>query len=326
MTLLLSRADVAALATDDVALTAMQTGFEAEAKGHTLAPVRIDAPSPTGFLRVMPAVLERTMGLKVMTLVEELGTRYLVVLCSVETGEVLALLDADELTRIRTAATTALAARHLVRAPPRSLTVIGTGFEAAGHLAFLAGMWPLEDVFVYSRSQERRRRFAERAAKWGVRGHACGSMETALGKAETVLLATKSKQPVVDGAAIRPNAVVLSIGSTRPDLRELDRTTLARAATLVVDAVDQVLAESGDVIDAVGAGVLTRERIVPLADLCVQAAGLRAASEGRDLTVFKSVGTALQDLALARSVYDHARRDGIGRDVGELAGLKEFTT
>lgn len=328
MTLLLGSVDVAALVTDELALAAMRAGFEAEAKGQTLAPVRLDAPTPTGFLRVMPAVLERSMGLKVMTLVEELGTRYAVLLCSVETGELQAIIEADELTRVRTAATTALAAQAMVPAAPRHLSVVGTGFEARGHVAFLAGLWPLEEVAVYSRSPGNRELFAhEVGARLGIPVTPCSTVQEAQAGADTVLLATKSRQPVVDGAAFRPGAVVLSIGSTRPDLRELDRATLARATTLVVDAAEQVRHDSGDIIDALGTAALSPERILELAELCLSPEALPRDADGeRDLLVFKSVGTALQDLALARCVYERALTHGRGRDIGDVAGLKSFTT
>jgi alanine dehydrogenase len=122
----------------DVALRAMEVCFDAEADGKTKLPPRIDTPSARGFLRVMPAVLDDVMGLKVMTLVEGSGTRYLVMLYDVASGGLLAMFDADELTRVRTAAVTALAGLAMVAKPPATLGLIGTGFEAVGHLRMFA--------------------------------------------------------------------------------------------------------------------------------------------------------------------------------------------
>lgn len=330
MTLLLSSAAVASLVTDELALDAMRAAFSAEAAGRTELPVRIDAPSPTGFLRVMPAVLDDVMGLKVMTLRRGLGTRYLVLLYDVETSDLLAAMDAAEVTRARTAATTALAALHTVPEAPKTLAVVGSGFEAKGHVALFAGLWPIEEVHVHSRSADNRRSFrAEMSERLGIVVHASGDLRATLRASDTVLLATKSPQPVIDGADLLPGTVVLSIGSTRPDLRELDRTALERAHTLVVDAAEQVLHESGDIIDAVSSGALPTERIVSLATLCAQQRVLprpAGGPDGRDLTVFKSVGTALQDLAFARALYLRARHRGVGDEVGEVAALKPFTT
>src|SRR5262249_38257604 len=128
-------------------------------------------------------------------------------------------------------------------------------------------------------------------------------------------------EPVVDGRAFPPGAVVLSIGSTRPDLRELDRGSLQRAAVLVVDDVRQVSAESGDVIDGLASGALAPDRIVPMARVD---APPPAGGAGGGLRVFKPVGTALQDLSLAVALIDAARAAGRGRELGELTRLKPF--
>lgn len=325
MALLLTSDDVASLATNEITLEAMRRAFDAEARGLTNLPVRVDTSSPAGFLRVMPAVLDGVMGLKVMTLVRDLGTRYVVLLFDVETGGLVAMVDADEVTRARTAATTALAALHMVPSPPRDLAVIGTGFEAEGHLRFFHDLWGLAEVHVFSRSQENRERFAARlGADLDLTVVAAPSMPEALASSGTVLLATKSKQAVVDGTAFRPGTVVLSIGSTRPDLRELDAATLERADVLVVDGLDQVLHESGDIIEAAETGVLPTDRIVPLASLCAKGETVGRPSGTRDLSVFKSAGTALQDLALVEVLVERARSAGLGREIGEVPRLKAF--
>ena len=145
VTLLLTSDDVAELTTEDIALDAMREGFRAEAAGNTNLPLRLDASSDTGFFRVMPAVLDGVMGCKIMTLVKGLGTRYLVLLYDVETGACLAMVDADQLTKLRTAATTALGALHLLPEPPDTMAVIGTGYEARGHLSFFGHLWATQD-------------------------------------------------------------------------------------------------------------------------------------------------------------------------------------
>lgn len=327
MTRLLSSDDVAELITDQLALDAVRQGFRSDAKGRTELPMRLDASSPTGFFRVMPAVLDGVMGCKIMTLVRGVGTRYLILLYDVEDGSCLALIDADLVTKVRTAATTALAGLHTVAQPPKGLAVVGTGFEARGHLAFLARLWPIERVWVHSRSPENRRDFARvMGDQLGLDVRPTGTVGETVGAATTVLLATKSTTPVLDGAALQPGTVVLSIGSTRPDLRELDIASQARTATMVVDAVEQVLSESGDIRAARDAGVLT-EDVMPLATLVAGDRVLPAPSPGaqRDVTLFKSAGTALQDLALARALYRRAEETGLGEDVGDVSQLKPFT-
>lgn len=323
MTLHLTAQDIHALANDEVTLKAARQAIAAEAAARTVLPPRIDLPSQAGFLRVMPAVLDGVMGLKVMTLAERLGTRYLILLYDVTSGSLRGVVDAGEVTRLRTAAFTAVAGQVMVPAPPALLGLIGSGFEAAGHLRVLARIWPLEQVLCYSRTPERCAAFTERmSSELGIDVLPV-SRAKATAEPGVVMLATKSAEPVVNGGSLSRGAVVLSIGSTRPDLRELDRRTLARAGTLVVDDQRQVLLESGDVIDAVEHKALSPERIVPISR-CLDDRTLLRSEAGHDLLVFKSVGTALQDLSLALALLEAAEAADRGRDLGELCSLKPF--
>jgi ornithine cyclodeaminase/alanine dehydrogenase len=307
----------------EIALRAMEVCFDAEADGTTRLPPRIDTPSGRGFFRVMPAVLDDVMGCKIMTLVEGSGTRYLVMLYDVATGGLLALFDADELTRIRTAAVTALAGNAMLAEPPREFALIGSGFEAEGHIRLMAHVWPLERVIVYSPNAERRARFAERmTAAIGIPVVAAESEADALRDRALVVLATKSKTPVLDGRNLAAGAVVLSIGSTRLDLRELDDHSLARASIVVADDPQNVLHESADIAQTIAAGILDPKRMIALSAL--RRGGRPERGDGGDVAIFKSVGTALQDLALARMLYrDDAMRTA-ALELPELTRLKPF--
>lgn len=322
MTLYLGADDMRALATHEVTIGAARAAIEAERAGRTVVPPRLDVDLERGFLRVMPAAFNDLMGLKVMTLVRGLGTRYLILLYSQTGGELLAMFDADEVTRLRTAATTALAGEMLAPEGCSTLGLVGSGFEAEGHLRAFAQQWPLEEVLVYSRARGRREAFAARMSEeLGIGVRAVETVAGAVGAAPVCVLATKATEPVVNGADFQPGAVVLSIGSTRPDLRELDSATLRRAATLLVDDPRQVKLESGDVIEGLDCGALREEHVVGMA----HAGEHRFVRSGeRDLLAFKSVGTAIQDLALASAVLDAAVTSGRGRDVGELTRLKPF--
>jgi alanine dehydrogenase len=322
MTIHLCAEDVRALATHAVTMDAARAAVGLEHDGHVVVPPRIDVDLPTGFLRVMPAALGPVMGLKVMTLVRGVGNRYLILLYDQRTGELLATLDGDEVTRLRTAATTAVAAELLAPMGTSRLGMLGSGFEADGHLRALAQLWPLEQAVVFSPSAERRESFARRmSAELGFEVRPVASPSAAIAHAPVSVLVTKATAPVVDGAGFPPGAVVLSIGSTRPDLLELDRATLARAGTLLVDDPRQVVLESGDIIDGIAAGAITQDRMVSLADAAAEPSRLRAGGD-RDLLVFKSVGTAIQDLALSHRLVEAAREVGAGREIGELTRLK----
>lgn len=128
------------------------------------------------------------------------------------------------------------------------------------------------------------------------------------------LLATKTTEPVARSEMFPAGAVVLSIGSTRPDLRELDEAAFGRARQCVADAPAQLVKESGDVQAAVAGGFLSESAMVPLADLVAGTAQVEWPPE--DLVVFKSVGTALQDLAVSSAVHAAAKQAGIGYDLG----------
>lgn len=324
MTLFLDGVDIRALASDAICERAAWAAIHAESTGRSHLPPRIDVPSVNGFLRVMPAVLGSVMGLKVMTLAEGIGNRYLVLLYDAATGDLRGAFDADELTRLRTASFTATAAKLMVAGSPRTLAVIGSGFEADGHLRALCRLWSFESVSVFSPSPERREAFAARqSADLGLKVAAADTASEAVGDAELVVLATKSRSPVLAGADLRVGSVVLSVGSTRPNLRELDAVTMRRTGTLVVDDRNQVCAESGDIISGLRDGDLDLERMASVAAVSEQP-GLLQRDEHRDLLTFKSVGTALQDLALAELLLDAAAEQGRGRELGELVALKPF--
>jgi len=248
----------------------------------------------------------------------------MVLLYQCDSGAWLAMLDPDDLTRSRKAATTALAGAQMCATAPAEIGLIGTGFEAVGHLRMLAHLWPLRTVHAYSPNAERRERFAaQMSAELNLDVKAVATSREALAGKACVVLATKAKLAVVDGADFAPGAVVLSIGSTRLDLRELDDRTLARAAVLVVDDPEAVLAESADIADNIKNANLSREHLLPLSAL-VDGQPLPAISRARDLLVFKSVGTALQDLAMARAVYREPAMRARARDIGNLLTLKGF--
>jgi len=318
VTIYLDSADVRALCSQDLAARAARSTLDAQVSGDYQLPPRYDIDLPNGFFRVMPAAVGGYMGLKIMTLARGIGNRYLLALYSQQTGDMLALLDADEITRLRTAATTAVAGQLMRPDGTSHLGLVGTGFEAAGHLRAFAHCWPLQSVSVYSRSVQRRDQFAETmSAELEIEVLPAESPAHVLATSEVTLLCTKSPDPVVSGADFAPGSTVLSIGSTRPDLRELDIRTFERSVAVLVDDPVQVLRESGDVAAAIEAGALRPEQLVSMGDW----SSVEPVA-GRDLLTFKSVGTALQDLVLAVELVNGAQEAGLGRDLGELASLK----
>ncbi|HEY7618627.1 MAG TPA: hypothetical protein VH834_02595 [Solirubrobacteraceae bacterium] len=325
MTRFLSAEDITELATHTVIMEAATAAARAHEAGRSVVAPRLDLELTTGFFRVMPGAVDQVMGVKVMTNVEGLGNRYLLLLYQQSDGELLAMLDADEVTRLRTAATTAVAAQILQPAPQTGLGMIGSGFEATGHLRTLARVWPLTSVAVHSPSRERREGFARRMSdELGIEVRAVATAREACAASPTLVLATKSREPVLNGSDLQAGMVVLSIGSTRPDLRELDRTTLARSAVLLVDDAEQVMSESGDIMDALEHEALEPRHLQTMGSALASADALTTNGD-RDVLTFKSVGTAVQDLSLAAFLHQAAKDSGAGRELGELTRLKRFS-
>ncbi|MGH2374583.1 MAG: ornithine cyclodeaminase family protein [bacterium] len=328
MALLLGPHEVAACLDHRQVVESLLEGFRAEADGRVQMPTRVTIPAPSGWLRVMPGVIDAGgpaayMGCKIMNLIQGHGLRYMIVLFDSATGELLGLLDAARITQVRTAATAALAARHIINGKVPTAGILGSGFEARGLLEAMAHLLSFTEAVVYSRRRENREAFAkEMSGRLGVRVQTVDEPSEVFAQAQVVGLATKSATPVVDGGWVHDGATLLSIGSTRPDLRELDEAILGRARRVVTDSVSQVKTESGDIRAALEAGTLREEQIVSIGD--VICGKVSARDSAGDIVVVKTVGTALQDLVVAGRVYESARAKGLGKELGDWPQLKPF--
>jgi ornithine cyclodeaminase/alanine dehydrogenase-like protein (mu-crystallin family) len=299
-----------------------------EHAGLVLMPPRVNVNRDGTFLRMMPAYLAGSglIGYKTFHGSMSKGVRYLVVLCQESDGEILAVLDAAYLTAARTGATSGVATRYLARPDSQTVGVIGSGLEAETNLAAVAAVRQVRTVRVYSRNAERRAAFAGRASEaLGIDVRAVDSPQAAVRDADVVVVATNTgtNGPVaLRGEWLAEGQHVVSIGSTNPFLRELDPATFERADRVVFDAVpEQVFEESGDLM-AVGAELRKRLRNADLLAAVVGRGGIDRADSA--VTLFKSVGTAAQDVAAAKVVYDIALAKGLGKDIGDLAAPKTF--
>ncbi|MEU2362159.1 ornithine cyclodeaminase family protein [Streptomyces noursei] len=328
-TLLLSDDDVRRSCDMAAVVDAVEAALH-DAPGPQLAlPPRSYAAVEGTFLRVMPAIMGRAgvLGLKMLHGSFERGVRYLVVLCDLKTGAVTGVLDAAYLTAARTGATSGVATRHLAREDAETVGVLGAGLEAETNLAAVAAVRPVARVKVFSPRPARRADFAARmGAALGLDVVPVDTARAAVTGADVVVAATNTGAggPVaLRGEWIEPGQHVVSIGSTMPSRREIDVATFARADAVVFDApAGTVAAESGDVLawrerdDAAATAVPTLTQL-----LAGEVLGRRRAD---DVTVFKSIGAATQDLAAAVAVCERARARAIGTPVRGLADLKTF--
>jgi ornithine cyclodeaminase/alanine dehydrogenase-like protein (mu-crystallin family) len=328
MAILLSDEDVRSAADMASMVDAVEVALKEEAAGQVDLPPRMNLMRDGGFLRIMPAQMDGSglVGFKAFHGSMAKGVRYLIVLCSAADGEILALVDAAYLTAARTGATSGVATRYMARPGPATVGVIGSGLEADTNLSAVAVVRDLKSVKVYSRSEDRRSAFAAKMAeRFGVSVVPVATPQEAVAGTDIVVVATNTGMngPVAYEAPwIEPGQHIVSIGSTSPFLRELDTEVFTSVDRIVIDAAaDQIIEECGDALaggDDVKAALHQARLLADVVDKGVVNAG----DDGT--TLFKSVGTAAQDLIAAKSVLDIALARGLGRDIGTVAAPKTF--
>jgi ornithine cyclodeaminase len=276
-----------------------------------------------GVLLVMPALLnardDPRLGAKLVTVYPGNPARgrptihASYTLMDATTGQPLALLEGTFLTGLRTGATSALAARRLARPDARRVACFGAGVQAGFQLAGLAAVRPLTHVTVVGRDLQRAGQFAAAVrSRLGLTVEVAVDARSAAAGADIITCATTSPIPVVFGADVRPGTHVDLVGAFRATDREAD-TELMRRARVVVDTYEGALSEAGDLLIPMGEGAFGRDHIA--ADLTQLVTGGGGRGSADEITVFKSVGWALEDLATARLAYNRAHRQGIGTEV-----------
>ena len=324
MTLLLRHEDVQAAIGMAEAIDAMEHAFLEEGRGHSVLPQRTNVKAGRGWLRVAPVVLEQSgwMGFKAMNLTPGQGVRYQVHLYRVANGELVSIMDAQHLTTLRTGATSAVATRRLARDEATTVGVIGAGAEARAQAEAMHCIGVASSMRVFSRTPANRERLArELTTALGIDVQAVTTGREAVAGAGVVVAAVKSAETVLLGEWLEPGVHVNSVGTARRDQREIDPRTFQRSAVVIVDTREGVFGEAGDAVAASEAGALDEQRIFELSALVTgNAPGRRETS---DITLFKSVGTAVQDVAIAARIFEQATTRGLGRDLGSFPILKE---
>ncbi|MBI3647836.1 MAG: ornithine cyclodeaminase family protein [Actinobacteria bacterium] len=285
------------------AIDALEDAFRAT--GPAGGPLRTRLGTPAGQLLLMPAAGGAGVGVKLVTLTDanpERGLPFVnavYVLFDVSTQVPLAVIDGAALTALRTAAVSGLATRHLAREDASRLVLFGAGVQARSHLDAMLAERAVTSVVVVSRTAERAESLAAEARARGVRA-SVGS-PGAVAEADLVCCCTTAGQPLFDGAALAPGAHVNAVGAYEADRRELDTETVRRSR-VVVETREVAMAEAGDVAIPIGEGAIGAGHLV--ADLAELVRGARVRRSPEEITVFKSVGMAFEDLAVARAAAD----------------------
>ena len=314
--LVLSEHHVAELLTFPECIEAMAEALTATARGEVTNPLRsvMRPEGASGFLGLMPAYRggdKPAFGLKEICLFPGNPARGLdthlggVLLHSGETGELLAVMNASAITAIRTAAVSALATRLLAREDAKVHAIIGAGVQARSHLAAISVVRDIAEVRICSRTR------AKADALAGANVRVVDSIEDAVRGADIISTTTSSREPVLRRSWIAPGTHINAVGSSIAAARELDSDTVA-AAALFVDRRESTLNESGDYLSAVREGAIAGPEHIR-AEIGEILAGRAEGRRSRDeITLFKSLGIAIEDLAAAQFLYDKARRLGRG--------------
>ncbi|MFZ8844197.1 ornithine cyclodeaminase family protein [Thermoflexus sp.] len=320
MPLLLREEEVQALLSVGDAIEALERTFRAQAEGRAVNLPRQRVRWPGGTLHVLAAgdLGSGYVGLKAYTAVGG-QTRFVVLLFHAESGELLAIIEADRLGRLRTGAATGLATRYLARPDARVVGMIGAGRQAATQLMAVCAVRPIAEARVYSPTPERRAAFAHRMRETlGIPVQAVERPEAAVEGADILITITSAREPVLRGAWLRPGVHLNAAGSNALLRRELDEEAIARADLIVIDSRAQGQIEAGDFLEPLERGRLQWERVYELRDVV---AGRVGRAHPEQITLFKSLGIALEDIAVAAVAYERARAQGAGERIRFLEDL-----
>ncbi len=308
----------------------MADAFRSLAREEAVQPLRgiLRLPDRSGLLATMPGYVETpsAYGLKVITVTPgNHGTpldshQGAVLLFDARRGNLVAIIDATSITSIRTAAVSAVATAALARADAGELALLGSGVQARAHLEAIQIVRPLRRARVWSRSYEHARDFAAReTSRRGIPVEAARSAPDAVRDADIICTTTAAREPVLQGAWISPGAHVNAVGSSVPTSRELDTDAVLRSR-LFVDRRESALHEAGDIVIPLAEGALPAD---PIAGEIGEV--LLGRVEGRQdagqITLFKSLGLAVEDLAAAQRIHENAAAGGIGLVV-DLGGAR----
>jgi alanine dehydrogenase len=296
------------------AVDAMAAAYAAELPASA-TPRRSIAQIGDTWLRAMPAITPSGRFLGTKQIVRTGGkVTYLIALFDRRDASLAYLIDGIEITRIRTAATTVAALRLLGAGKGIRLGVLGSGLEAKTHVEALANSCAVERLRVFSPTPENRASFARRCSEqFGFTAEAANSPEAAVRDATHIIAAARSRDesPILRADMIAPGALVASIGSTVPSQRELDIDVIAKASLIVADEPEELAKETGDMIAAAGAGITFVDRLFSLRQLLRGSIPARF-TQNPALTLFKSLGSALQDLVFAERLVEAAALAGVG--------------
>lgn len=324
MVCMLTRQDVRKALPMPRAIEAVRDAFVQLSAGQADVPLRtaLDVPRHNGVTLFMPAYLaaDDTMALKIVSIYDDNPDRglplihALVVVVDAKTGAPAAIMDGTYLTALRTGAASGAATEALARPEARVAAIFGAGAQGRTQLEAVCAVRSIDDAWIYDVDSEQARRYADEMADLlDVNVRVARTPAEALRSADVICTATTSSSPVFDDADVQPGTHINAIGAYTPEMQEIPPQTVLRAR-VVIDHHEAALAEAGDLLIPIDRGLMTSEHIS--AELGEVVAGDKPGRKSSDeITLFKSVGVAVQDVATAAAVLEAARKMGLGTDV-----------
>jgi alanine dehydrogenase len=319
MALILREADVRRLLTMPDTIEVLEQAFGALAEEMAINRPRSRLVITHGVMHLLAAAVPTfgAMGFKTYTTFHE-GVRYVVMLFSSHNGKLLAIIEADWLGRMRTGGTSGLATKYLARPDAATVGMIGAGQQAAMQLMGICAVRTITSISVYCRNPQQCVVFSEEMSRLlHVPVQPSTSARQAVGDADIVVTATTSAEPVLRGEWLKPGCHINAIGSNWPNRREIDDMTLQRSYLIVTDSKEQARAEAGDLIIPASEGLLDWNRVYELADVVSEQGPQRELPD--DITLYKGLGIALEDVATAAHVYNLALEKGMGQEMPLLS-------
>jgi ornithine cyclodeaminase/alanine dehydrogenase-like protein (mu-crystallin family) len=321
MTLILTEKDVRSVLTMKDGIRIVEEAFGHYARGRTtLAPRMVmKLEGDAGTFRIMAAIVPDMGGFGLKTLTGTPGKRkpgstyFAMLYFDVGTAALLALIPATHITGIRTGAASGVATKYLAREDARTVGLFGAGFQGRNQVAAIREVRPVSRVTIFDVVDAPARALAKELEADGIEATIAGSPEETVRGSDIIASATTASEPPIRGEWLDAGTHVNAVGANAPTKREVDAEAFSRAR-VVVDFEAQVLQEAGDLIAAIESGNFSKDGIhAELGDVVI---GKKKGRESRDqITLFKSVGVAIEDVAVAAWVYGEAKKRGLGTDV-----------
>ena len=317
MALFLNEQEVVQLLPMDECIEALDRAFANAGAGKVDNKPRSRIRMPGGFFHFMAAADggQGVFGYKAYpSFAGPGGSKMMVMLYDYQSGELLACLEAGRLGQIRTGAASGLATRYMARCGASTVAVIGSGFQARTQLEAVCAARSIEQARVFSRSQERRDDFAKRSSeRLGIDVRPVESAQECVEGADIIIAITSAREPVVLGEWLSPGAHVNAAGGNHWLRREVDEAAVLRSEVIVVDSLEQAKIECGDLMWLEARGTFRWDMAHELQDVVAGRVPGRVSSDG--VTLFESMGVALEDIAAAELVYRKAKEQGIGQEL-----------